>query len=72
LDAGSVYRQQIEQEVEKRLAGSARRVPRSPTGSARPEPADERIRSAECAACKTENEPDARFCKECGARLGAS
>jgi hypothetical protein len=27
------------------------------------------IASATCAKCSTENDPDARFCKECGAKL---
>jgi hypothetical protein len=56
LDAGSLYREQIEKEVEQRLAATAP-----------PKPA-----LAVCAACSTTNEPDARFCKSCGARLGAA
>ena len=55
LDAGSLYRDQIEQEVEKRLGASAPR----------------KTAAAVCAACSTTNEPDARFCKNCGERLGA-
>ena len=55
LDAGSLYREQIEKEVERRLAAT---TPRKPA-------------PAVCAACSITNEPDARFCKNCGQRLGA-
>jgi hypothetical protein len=65
LDAGSVYREQIEKEVEQRLAsiGSAG----SGAGSAARNPA-----YTACSSCQTPNEPDARFCKACGSKLGAS
>jgi hypothetical protein len=70
LDAGSGYREQIEREVATRLETSAA-------------PADERNRSAtvsparrsvegaaaRACACGTANDPDARFCKSCGAKL---
>jgi hypothetical protein len=59
LDAGSIYREQIEKEVEKRLATSN---PKSPN----PNP---KSQGAECAACAAVNDVDARFCKQCGARL---
>jgi hypothetical protein len=55
LDAGSLYREQIEKEVGRRLFAVA---PRGPA-------------QAVCNACSTTNEPDARFCKNCGNRLGA-
>jgi hypothetical protein len=55
LDAGSLYREQIEKEVERRLGAAAKpRTPRS---------------AVVCASCRTQNESDARFCKGCGARL---
>jgi hypothetical protein len=54
LDAGSLYREQIEKEVEQRLGQVPRRGP------------------AVCPSCSTQNDPDARFCKECGSKLGAS
>ncbi len=53
LDAGGGYREQIEQEVEKRLGASA-------SASA--------IAEGVC-ECGTVNDPDARFCKSCGAKL---
>jgi hypothetical protein len=70
LDAGSVYRAQIEREIEKRLAtaGSASRDPAHGTESisVRRVP---RSGPAECPSCQTSNDPDARFCKNCGARM---
>ena len=99
LDAGSLYRAEIDREIERRLggvsAGSAERgaspdarrnpaykadvrqtddvgrVPRAvgaiasgPAGPSANAPA-----ATVCASCSTRNDPDARFCKECGARL---
>ena len=70
LDAGAGYLDQIEQEIAKR------------TGSGAPDPpsrrSDPRIAGSEsgitaantCASCSTANDPDARFCKHCGASLG--
>jgi hypothetical protein len=99
LDAGSLYRQQIEQEVERRLAaaGAARKSEAGPASRAeaktsvaeqppagRVPPADEpaggpapaaapAVRDepagAACPSCATANDPDARFCKNCGTRL---
>ena len=82
LDAGSVYREQIDREIEKRI-GAARSAPRNPASdsassehavasdSARPDA--ERLvpgsGPAECPACITLNDPDARFCKNCGTRM---
>jgi hypothetical protein len=55
LDAGAGYRAQVERDLAKRL------------GSAPETPAPAAARA--CAACSTENESDARFCKECGQKL---
>ena len=72
LDAGSVYRQQIEQEVERRLARSGGSAPR-PAASAAPNEQRENGRApTACGTCKTRNDPDARFCKSCGSRLEAA
>ena len=54
LDAGSTYRDQIEQEIAKRVGA--------------PAPATSRT----CVQCRTENDRDARFCKNCGTRLEAA
>ena len=61
LDAGSLYRAQIEKEIAERLAK---------TGAA-PAPAKTRATN-ECTACAAVNDADARFCKKCGARLEAT
>ena len=56
LDAGGGYRDVIAKEIEKRLSGDPVAEPKTePTG--------------ECAACDTRNDPDAKFCKNCGAKL---
>ena len=62
LDAGVGYREQIEKDLAKRLESDARLTP-----SATPTPSLERV----CASCQTGNDGDARFCKQCGATLGA-
>ena len=67
LDAGGDYRGLIEKELKLRLelpvaetAGARRR---KPTTAAR------RLYPTQCAACQTENDPDAKFCKSCGGKL---
>ncbi len=62
IDAGSGYRAAIEKDLAKRLA--EKRPGDQATGS----PAGTRA-SRDCAACSTANDPDARFCKACGAKL---
>jgi len=56
LDAGGGYREQIDQEVARRLGVPA---------AAEPEPTATPV----CAECGVENDRDARFCKSCGAKL---
>lgn len=65
LDAGAVYREEIEKEI-------ARRVKPSHSESSRvaSKEAAARTASSVCAACATANDADARFCKHCGASLG--
>jgi hypothetical protein len=55
LDAGGGYRDQIEREVARRVneRQNAKSSEKMPT----------------CAACSTRNDPDARFCKNCGQKL---
>ena len=53
LDAGGGYREQIEKEVAKRLG----------------QPADAVVVASPMCECGTINDPDARFCKSCGAKL---
>jgi hypothetical protein len=54
LDAGTGYRDQIEQDLAKRLGSTA---------------AAPRHEASNCPKCRTANDPDARFCKSCGERL---
>ena len=61
LDAESLYREQIEKEVERRIGTAA--TPKSQVPNPRS--------PNECAACAAVNDVDARFCKNCGARLEA-
>ena len=65
LDAGAVYREEIEKEI-------ARRVKPSHSESSRvaSKEAAARTASSVCAACAIANDADARFCKHCGASLG--
>jgi hypothetical protein len=39
---------------------------------AEPRPAERRPAAVTCARCRTRNEPDAKFCKQCGERLGSA
>jgi len=64
LDAGGGYRDQIEGEVARRL--------HERVGDTRDRPAEASSAPAAvptCAACATRNDPDARFCKNCGRKL---
>jgi hypothetical protein len=56
LDAGTGYREQIEQEIARRIGGK-------PAAAAASGP-------KRCGACRTDNEADAKFCKNCGSSLG--
>ncbi len=57
LDAGQGYRSRIEQDVAARL------------GTAKDDGASAAPVARTCAQCSTANDPDARFCKECGQQL---
>jgi hypothetical protein len=69
LDAGSGFREQIEQDLLKRIQGDARqkasRTEGSETRSAKA--AAERV----CGSCRTANDADAKFCKSCGQPFAA-
>ena len=60
LDARGGYREQIEQEVQRRISGAT-----GATGATGALDAP----GAPICACGLENDPDARFCKSCGAKL---
>jgi hypothetical protein len=60
LDEDVGYRAEIEREVAQRLAA---------IGAAAAPPLDTRSESVAQCTCGTGNDPDARFCKACGAKL---
>ena len=62
LDSGSGYRSRIEEDLAKRLGGSASARAQEAT------PAHQDTHA--CPKCATANDADARFCKACGERLG--
>jgi hypothetical protein len=57
LDAGAGVRDQIEKDLETRIGEKPEPRASVPTNA--------------CAACDTTNDPDAKFCKQCGAALAA-
>lgn len=59
LDSGG-YRDQITSEVERRLSLDAAGSPASASGIGA---------EGQCANCQTQNDPDAKFCKNCGSKL---
>jgi hypothetical protein len=56
LDAGGGYREQIANEVKERLGAQSAQSAQGAQG-------------AECSECQTINDSDAKFCKNCGAKL---
>ena len=56
LDEGGGYRDVIAREIEQRLSADPVAEPKPETTGA-------------CAGCGTQNDPDAKFCKNCGAKL---
>lgn len=72
LDRGGGYRDLIEQELAARLGHkpAAKTEPAVATQTASP-PVAEQVQAIRCASCRTLNELDARFCKNCGQRLDA-
>lgn len=71
LDAGSLYREQIEKEIARRLEKTASSdVGRTLSGP--PNAPDKARSTTACASCAATNDPDAKFCKNCGGRLEAA
>jgi len=70
LDAGSIYREQIEKDLERRLAKSSNPKTQNPNPKSQLDVAAA-PQANECAKCAAVNDVDARFCKQCGARLEA-
>ena len=80
LDAGEGYRDQIEKDLAKRIEGDARLKPArrqdgdgddgsSKASVERDERGATALAARTCASCATANDPDAKFCKSCGAKL---
>ena len=59
LDAGVGYREQIERDLTRRLGAAV--APKAAS--------EERAAPRACATCSMTNDADARFCKNCGAKL---
>jgi hypothetical protein len=71
IDAGGNYRELIEKELKMRLAlhvadTAAAGTPAAPGAATSTAAASARLK---CAACQTENDPDAKFCKSCGGKI---
>ena len=73
LDAGGGYREQIHDEVNRRLEsdGVGRAASNADSADAAESAANEAVavQVGVCGECETQNDPDARFCKNCGAKL---
>ena len=67
IDAGGDFRGLIEKELKLRLDLPA--ADPSPVTSAAAASGPAAAARPTCAACKTNNDPDAKFCKSCGAKL---
>jgi hypothetical protein len=75
LEAGTGYRAEIETELAKRISDRrATEVDRASDGIAErlPDVVGPSRATAICAECETVNDPDARFCKNCGRKLQQS
>jgi hypothetical protein len=70
LEGASVYRPLIERDLAA-LVGAVSGVSRTADAVTGRGP-ETKVRAVPCVACAVVNDPDARFCKACGARLEAS
>jgi hypothetical protein len=67
LDAGGGYKEQIVREIEQRLARD--QSAQGAQGAHGAQSADGAQGATGCSECGTENDEDAKFCKNCGAKL---
>jgi hypothetical protein len=64
LDAGGGYKEQIAKEIEIRLKADSTKA-----DSTKADSTVVALRTSECSGCGTVNDEDAKFCKNCGAKL---
>lgn len=70
LDAGGGYKEQIAKEIDIRLkADTTDSLKADTTDSLKADTTEEQIEIGTCLSCGTLNDEDAKFCKNCGARL---
>ena len=70
LDAGTGYRDEIEKEIARRVGEAGPPVARTLSGSrGEPDKARPTREVMRCPSCNTNNDSDARFCKNCGGSL---
>jgi len=70
LEAGGDFRGLIEKELRLRLDLPAPDAPAGPAAASQPAAAATPVSArSTCASCQTSNEPDAKFCKSCAAKL---
>ena len=70
LDAGTVYRDEIEKEIARRTKKPEHARAKSLVPD--PESPIPAVSASACISCGTANDPDARFCKHCGQALGTT
>lgn len=80
-DGSTDYRELVERDIQARMTEARAQSPdpeavsqTRPSSVLSPQSSIPGPEAAQpvCAGCQTQNDPDARFCKSCGARLGAS
>jgi hypothetical protein len=70
LDAGAGYRERIERDLAKKIGDRSAKASAVAEASAdAPEPWRRRSAERVCPSCQSANDDDARFCKNCGAKL---
>jgi hypothetical protein len=71
LEAGDGYRAEIERELQTRLSSTGPIADPSSTPTKTESLTPGKVRTTTQCSCGTTNDPDARFCKNCGTRLDA-
>ena len=71
LDAGAGYRNEIEKEITKRIGDAPPAAESQEQARGGSKEQDPPYVAGACPSCGTSNDTDARFCKHCGAAVGA-